>query len=81
MWRKLILAAALCALPPALAHAQDAKATLDGVAKALGDVKSLQIVGSGTNYAFGQSPTPGQPWPKFNVKNLTRSIDYESPAM
>ena len=81
MWTKLILAAAACAVLPQLGQAQDAKATVDAVAKNLGDVKSLQIVGSGTNYAFGQSSTPGQPWPKFTVKSLTRSIDYEAPAL
>src|SRR4051812_682593 len=52
--RKLILALAVLALAPRPGVAQDAKATLDAVAKAMGDVKTLQITGSGTVYSFGQ---------------------------
>jgi glyoxylase-like metal-dependent hydrolase (beta-lactamase superfamily II) len=79
--RKLIFALAVLALVPRPGVAQDAKATLDAVAKAMGDVKTLQIVGGGTVYSFGQSPAPGEPWPRFTAKSLTRSIDYETPAM
>src|SRR5918998_1388214 len=79
--RKLILALAVLALAPRPGVAQDAKATLDAVAKAMGDVKTLQIAGSGTVYSFGQSPAPGAPWPRFSAKSFTRSLDYETPAM
>jgi glyoxylase-like metal-dependent hydrolase (beta-lactamase superfamily II) len=81
MWRKLILVAALGALPPVLAHAQDAKATIDAVAKAMGDVKSVQYSGSGAYFAFGQAYAPGAAWPRFGVKSWTRTADYEVPAM
>jgi glyoxylase-like metal-dependent hydrolase (beta-lactamase superfamily II) len=81
MWTKLILAAATCLALPQLTHAQDAKATLDGVAKAMGDVKSLQYSGSGAYFSFGQAYTPGTAWPRFGVKSWIRTIDYETPAM
>ena len=47
----------------------------------MGDVKSLQYVGSGANYAFGQNVSPGTPWPRFNVKSYTRTVDYDTPSM
>jgi hypothetical protein len=79
---RFLLLVALVALPR-LGYSQDAdaKATLDGVAKAMGDVKSIQYSGSGANYAFGQSVAPGQPYPKFTVKSYTRTINYDTPAL
>ena len=82
MWKKLIFVSViLCVLMPRLGHGQEAKAVLEGVAKAMGDVKSLQYTGSGANFAFGQDVSPGTPWPRFNVKSYTRMINYDTPAM
>ena len=81
MWKKLIFALVIVGLLARLGHGQDAKAVLDGVAKAMGDVKSLQYTGSGSTFAFGQNPAPGTPWPRFNVKSFTRMINYDTPAM
>ena len=81
MWTKLILAAAACLALPQLTHAQDAKATIDGVVKAMGDVKSVQYSGSGAYFSFGQAYAPGTAWPRFGVKSWTRTVDYETPAM
>src|SRR5262249_11987532 len=81
MLRKLTLVLGAFALIPSLAHSQDSKTVLDGVTKALGDVKSLQYTGSGANFSFGQNVTPTAPWPKFNLKTFTRTINYETPAM
>ena len=80
MWKLIVASAAFAALPQ-LVHAQDAKAVLDGIAKAMGDVKSLQYTGSGANFSFGQNVAPGAPWPRFNLKTYTRSVNYETPAM
>jgi hypothetical protein len=52
MWKFVIAVAALVFVPE-LGNAQDAKAVLDGPAKAMGDVKLLQDTGSGANLAFG----------------------------
>src|SRR5712691_6978624 len=81
MWKKLILVLVALVLMPRLGHGQEAKAVLDGVMKAMGDVKSLQYSGSGVNFAFGQNVSPTAPWPRFNVKSLTRTINYDTPAM
>src|SRR5205823_13695910 len=60
----------------------DAKAALKAVSKALGAdiVTSVVYVGSGTQYAAGQSFTPGDAWPKFGAKAYTRSINYDTAA-
>jgi hypothetical protein len=81
MWKKLILVLVVCVLTPRLGNGQDAKAVLDGVAKSMGEVKSLQYAGSGANYSFGQDVSPGTPWPRFNLKSYTRTLDYDTPAM
>ena len=81
MWKKLIIAFVALVLVPQFSDAQEPKAVLDGVTKAMGDVKSLQYTGSGANFAFGQNPSPTAPWPRFNVKSFTRTIDYDTPAM
>jgi glyoxylase-like metal-dependent hydrolase (beta-lactamase superfamily II) len=82
MWKKLIFVLVIvCVLMPRLGASQEAKAVLEGVTKAMGDVKSLQYAGSGANFAFGQNVTPGTPWPRFNVKSYTRMVNYDTPAM
>ena len=76
-------AAALLLCTPVGAQAQNARATLEGAAKALStvEVKSLEVSGSGVFFAAGQSYTPGQPWPKFIAKSQTRSINYETGSL
>src|SRR5437899_1937775 len=81
MWTKLIVALAVFVLMPGPGNGQDPKAVVDGVAKSMGDVKSLQYAGSGANYSFGQNVAPGTPWPRFNLKSYTRTVDYDTPAM
>ena len=54
MWKKLIFVLVImCVLMPRLSDGQEAKAVLDGVAKAMGDVKSLQYTGSGSTICGG----------------------------
>lgn len=81
MWQTLVFMLAVCLLMPQLSHAQDAKAVLAEVAKAMGDVQSLQYGGSGFVFAPGQSAAPGMPWPRFNAKSYTRSINYNTASM
>ncbi|MGH2394565.1 MAG: hypothetical protein ACRDGH_13945, partial [Candidatus Limnocylindria bacterium] len=77
----LLLATLLCS--PVIAGAQDGRATLESVAKAMGatTVNSIQYVGSGVIFAPGQSQTPGQAWPRFNLKSLTRAVNYETASL
>jgi len=60
-----------------------AQVTLDSVAKALGaaTVKSIQYTGNGGVYAVGQSAVPGLPWPEYNVKSHTRSVNYDTASL
>jgi glyoxylase-like metal-dependent hydrolase (beta-lactamase superfamily II) len=75
--------AALALLLPLAAHAQDGRAGLEAVSAALGatGLKSIEYTASGVNFAVGQSPAPGQPWPRFVVKNLTRRVNYETASV
>jgi uncharacterized membrane protein YjjP (DUF1212 family) len=73
------LMTAVLALLPSATEAQDAKATLEAAAKALGtaDIKSIEIQGNGVMFLVGQSAIPGEPWPLFNVRTFTRIVNYE----
>jgi glyoxylase-like metal-dependent hydrolase (beta-lactamase superfamily II) len=73
----------LLLLAPSLAAAQGARAELERIAKAMGatNLKSIEITGSGVDYAVGQSVVPGAPWPRFNVTDFTRSVDYQASAL
>jgi hypothetical protein len=68
----------VCVLIPRLGNGQEAKAVLAGVAKAMGDVKMLQYTGSGSTSTLGQSPFPETPWPRFNAKSYSRSVNYDT---
>lgn len=81
MWKKLILVLVVCVLMPRLGNGQEPKAALDGVANAMGDVKSLQYSGNGAYFFLGQSVSPGAPPPRFNLKSYTRTVDYDTPSM
>jgi glyoxylase-like metal-dependent hydrolase (beta-lactamase superfamily II) len=83
MWKKLILTLAVLALIPWVGEAQDAKTVLDGVAKSMGatDLKSIQYSGSGSTFAPGQNPNPSAPWPRFNAKSYSRTINYDTASL
>jgi glyoxylase-like metal-dependent hydrolase (beta-lactamase superfamily II) len=72
--------ATLLLLAPLAVQAQDGRAGVEAVARALGasGVKTIEYTASGVNFAVGQSPAPGQPWPRFTVKSLTRRVNYET---
>ncbi len=83
MRRVFAWTAALLLCTPIASPAQNARATLDGAAKAMSsvEVKSLEWSGSGVFFAPGQSYTPGQPWPRFIAKSQTRSVNYETASL
>ncbi len=62
--------------------AQDPQTVISNASKALGagDLKSIEYSGSGYDFALGQAPNPGSPWPKFNDKTYTRVINFDPPA-
>ncbi len=82
--RKILgLMAVVVLLSPPAGYAQDGRATLANVAKAMGatTLKSIQYTSSGVNFAVGQSFAPGMPWPRFNVKSYTRAVNYETASL
>ena len=83
MGRVLALITTVLLCLPVLAAAQDARATLQGAARALGadGVKSLTYTASGVNFAPGQSAVPGAPWPRFNIPTFSRAVNYETASL
>jgi len=81
MTRKLCVLVAVLALmviAVGTASAQDAKAVLQAASKAMGAPKTVQITGTGWNAAVGQSFSPEEDWPRFEVTRYTRTIDYDA---
>ena len=78
-----VLLAALVLLAPAAVGAQDARTALETAARASGaaGLKSIQVTGSGLSYSAGQAAAPGLAWPKFNVKSLTRDVNYDTASL
>src|SRR5262249_32781186 len=76
------LIASLLLLWPVAAAAQD-RAALEKVAAALGagGLKSVEVTASGTQFQVGQSPAPGQPWPRFVLQRHARTINYDTASM
>ena len=75
----LVLLVSVCAGPAA---AQDAKAAIGNVSKALGGdaLKTVQYSATGFDFALGQNPNANAPWPKFIEKSYTRAIDFDKTA-
>jgi glyoxylase-like metal-dependent hydrolase (beta-lactamase superfamily II) len=60
----------------------DAKTVLANVSKAMGadNLKTIQYSGSGADFSLGQAMNPSSPWPRFNDKTYTRTIDFDKQA-
>jgi glyoxylase-like metal-dependent hydrolase (beta-lactamase superfamily II) len=78
----LLAAAITLALSTAAHAANDVKKELEQARDALGgeSLKSLQISGSGYDYAIGQAPNGNAPWPKFIDKTFARTVSFDPPA-
>jgi glyoxylase-like metal-dependent hydrolase (beta-lactamase superfamily II) len=83
MRKSLVFITALFLLWPLSAVAQDGRTALENVAKAMGapSLKSIEYAGTGSTFAVGQSPVPGAPWPRFNLKSYTMSANYETGSL
>ena len=44
-------------------------------------LKSVRFVGLGASFSVGQSPNPGEPWPRVTIKNYDASINYDAASM
>jgi len=83
MARKLCVVAALLVLVVVARdtlRAQDARGVLQAAVKAMGaaNLKTVQYSGTGWNAAVGQSFSPQEDWPRFEVTRYTRTIDYDA---
>jgi hypothetical protein len=70
MWKNSILVLAAFVIAPPLGYAQDTKTVLDGVSKAMGEVKSLQYSGSGAFFSLGQELHPWRAMAALRPKEL-----------
>src|SRR5437016_7839111 len=61
-------------------RAQDARAVLRAASDAMGaaNVKTIQYSGTGMMAAVGQSYSPQDDWPRFEVTRYTLTIDYDA---
>jgi glyoxylase-like metal-dependent hydrolase (beta-lactamase superfamily II) len=77
---RLFAVVALLTLLVGTVGAQDARAVLQAVARNIGadTVKTIQISGAGFNAATGQSYSPTEDWPRFEVTSYTKAIDYDA---
>ena|SRR5438093_1766339 len=82
MARKLCIATVLLGLIVAgdSLRAQDARGVLQAAVKAMGadNVRTIQYSGTGWNAGVGQSFSPQDDWPRFEVTRYTRTIDYNA---
>jgi glyoxylase-like metal-dependent hydrolase (beta-lactamase superfamily II) len=77
--------AGLVALLAALsvpAAAQDGKAAIAAAAKAMGadNLNGISYYGAGATFNLGQSNNANGAWPRSNVSDYVRSIDFTQPA-
>ncbi len=82
MTGKCLGAIALLAVLASPAVAQDAKTVIGNAAKAMGseNLTSITFYGSGANFGLGQSNNANGAWPRTNLNDYVRSIDFTQPA-
>jgi glyoxylase-like metal-dependent hydrolase (beta-lactamase superfamily II) len=62
--------------------AQDARAVIAAASRAMGadSLSSIRMYGSGANFGLGQSNNANGQWPRTNVSDYWRAIDFIQPA-
>lgn len=75
-------AIALVALTSSTAFAQDVKTVLANASKAMGvdSLNSVHYYGVGADYTLGQSNNANGQWPRRNLNDYVRAIDFTQPA-
>jgi glyoxylase-like metal-dependent hydrolase (beta-lactamase superfamily II) len=78
MRRTWLAAIALAGWMSSTAAAQDAKAIVANASKAMGadNLTSITFYGSGANFNLGQNNNANMPWPRTNINDYSRSIDF-----
>jgi len=74
------LSVILLATLPTASFAQDARAVLAGVVKAMGaeNLKTLHYSGSGSSYVITPGPVPATGWPHTYLKSYVRDLNLET---
>ena len=82
MFKKLLGVVVLVGLLSAHAAGQDAKTVISNASRAMGadSLKTLQFTATGWEYTFGQAVNARSPWPGYESKTYTRTINFETPA-
>ena len=80
-WQAAIALAAV-GLTSSAAFAQNASTVIADASKAMGvdGLSSITYYGSGANYNLGQNNNANYPWPRVNVNDYRRTIDFAIPA-
>jgi glyoxylase-like metal-dependent hydrolase (beta-lactamase superfamily II) len=82
VWMAAAAVVAMSAALPAAAVAQDAKTVIANASKAMGadGLNSIALNGSGANFGLGQSNNANGEWPRTNLNDYVRAIDFTSSA-
>ena len=82
MTTRTLGALALMLLAATTAGAQDAKTVISNSTKAMGidNVTSVSYFGVAANYNLGQNSNANNPWPRQNLNDYVRAIDFAQPA-
>ena len=80
-WKAAVALAALGATSAALA--QNAATVIANASKSMGveGLSSVTYYGSAANYNLGQNNNSNYPWPRVNVNDYRRTIDFTKPAL
>ena len=80
-WKAAVALAALGLT--STAFAQNAATVIANASKNMGveGLSSITYYGSGANYNFGQYNNANYPWPRVNVNDYRRTIDFTKPAL
>lgn len=80
MLKRGLLAVVLIVSLSSVTMAQDARTVIANASRAMGadNLKSIQYSGTGWNAAPGQSFSPADDWPRFDITAYTRTIDYDA---
>lgn len=75
-------AIALVGLAASTASAQSAQAVITAASRAMGaeNLNSISYYGSGANFGLGQSNNANGEWPRTNLSDYVRAIDFAQPA-
>ena len=80
--RRWLVVMALVALTSSTAFAQDVKTVLANASKAMGvdNLSSIHYYGAAAELRIGQSNNANGQWPRTNVNDYVRAIDFTQPA-